>query len=73
MRGRLMKLAPGNSSLISPCMVAAPSSMVSLSPRALNSRSVNTWPRSLSPASWISSMAIKSTAMSSGIASTVDT
>ena len=40
-------------------MVAAPSSSVSARPRMFSRRSVKTWPRSRSAASWISSMATK--------------
>ncbi len=42
-------------------MVAAPISKVSWRPRQCSRRSVKTWPRSRSAASWISSMATKST------------
>ena len=51
-------------------IVCAPSKSVSSLPRACSSRSVKTWPRSGSAASWISSIARKSTSISRGIAST---
>ena len=54
-------------------MVAAPRNMVSNWPRAPSSRWVNTWPRSGSAQSWISSTARNSTSRASGIASTVQT
>ena len=66
-----MKLAPGISSEIASRMVCAPSRNVSERPRACSSRSVKTCPRSGSPASWISSMARKSTSTLRGMASTV--
>ena len=47
--------------------------MVSYFPRADSSRWVNTWPRSGSAQSWISSTARNSTSRASGIASTVQT
>ena len=54
-------------------MVSAPRNMVSSAPRACSRRSVKTWPRSGSAASWISSTARKSTRRSTGIDSTVQT
>ena len=72
-RGRVTTLTPGISCSISGRIVPAPISMVSARPRRLSSRSVKTWPRSRSAASWISSIATKSTARSRGIASTVQT
>ncbi len=66
-------LAPGSSFSTIGRMVAAPSTSVSSRPRRLRMRSVKTWPRSRSAASWISSTATKATSRSRGIASTVET
>ena len=52
-------------------MVSAPMNMVSCSPRAFKSRSVNTWPRSGSAHICTSSMPRNETGRLSGIASTV--
>ena len=54
-------------------MVSDPKNSVSINPRALIRRSVNTWPRSGSAHNWISSTATKSAPISKGIASTVQT
>ncbi len=72
-RGRLTMLAPGNSRSTIGRIVAAPSTSVSSRPRRCSMRSVKTWPRSKSAASWISSTARKATSRSRGIASTVAT
>ena len=53
--------------------VPAPRNIVSYLPRAASRRWVNTWPRSGSVHSWISSTARNSTSRVSGIASTVQT
>ena len=72
-RSRLLNSASGTSSRITPRIVAEPRNWVSLAPRMRSSRSVNTWPRSGSVQSWISSTATKSAPLRSGIASTVQT
>ena len=73
MRGRVMTVTPGSSFSMMPRIVPAPSSSVSSRPRRLSRRSVNTWPRSKSPASWISSIARNEASVSEGSASTVQT
>ena len=65
--------ASGRSLRTSGRIVSAPTNQVSSRPRACSSRSVKTWPRSRSAASWISSTTRKSTGRSTGMASTVQT
>ena len=71
-RGRVTTWMPGIRASISGRMVAEPMSSVSSRPRWFRRRSVNTWPRSRSLASWISSTATKARSRSRGIASTVE-
>ena len=66
-------LAPGKSRSTIGRIVAAPSTRVSSRPRRCSMRSVKTWPRSKSAASWISSTARNATSRSRGMASTVAT
>ena len=72
-RGRSRIGAPGSNSRMIGAIVAEPISSVSSAPRRLRIRSVKTWPRSKSVASWISSTATNDTDRSRGMASTVDT
>ena len=72
-RGRDMILAPGSSRSTIGRIVAAPRISVSSRPRRFRMRSVKTWPRSKSAASWISSIARKAGSRSRGMASTVET
>src|SRR5436189_40558 len=63
-----MKAASGTSWRMSGLIVSAPRNIVSSVPRAWRSRSVKTWPRSRSAASWISSTARNATRRSTGTA-----
>ncbi len=64
---------PGSKARMTGAITPEPISSVSSVPRRLRMRSVKTWPRSKSAASWISSTATKDTGRSRGIASTVET
>jgi hypothetical protein len=64
-------MASGSMRAISGLAVSDPRNIVVSMPRAWISRSVKTWPRSGSAASWISSTATKSKLRPRGIASTV--
>ncbi len=70
-RGRVVTCTPGISVSTSFFMVEEPISNVSSRPRWFSMRSVKTWPRSRSAASWISSIATKARSRSRGMASTV--
>ena len=72
-RGLVTTWTPGTSASMSGRMVFEPIRSVSLSPRWFSRRSVKTWPRSRSLASWTSSTATNDRSRSRGIASMVDT